>query len=190
MPMQQPAPGGEQPNPHIQDLQHLAPTDSQFTNEEWKLLLEVPVKVGRAIMAVSPSGAVGMSNEIMALRQCFQELIPQSSNSMVQELGQHLQEQSMMSAIWDDAGHAFKDRWDAANVRKTAIAVCQQAVNLLKKVSPQDSQAYKELVYTSAQRIAEAGKEGGFAGIGGQAISEQERVLLKDVANTLGLQRA
>lgn len=190
MPMQQPTPGGDRPNPNIPDLQHLAPADSQFTNEEWKLLLETPVKVGRAMMAVSPSGAVGMSNEIMALRKCFQELIPRSPNPTIREMGKHLQEQSTMSAIWDDAGHAFSDRWDAANVRKTAIATCQQAVSLLKKASAQDAQAYKELVYITAQKVAEAGKEGGFVGIGSEAISEPERVLLKDVANALGLQRA
>lgn len=190
MSTQQPTPGGDRPNPNIPDLQHLAPADSQFTNEEWKQLIEIPVKVGRAMIAVAPSGVIGMSNEVMALRKSFQELIPKSTSPLIKDMGKHLQEQATMSAIWEDAGHVFSDRWDAANVRKTAIAACQQAVNLLKKVSAQDSQAYKDLVYSVAQKVAEAGKEGGFAGFGGEAVSEAERVLLKDVANALGLQRA
>lgn len=190
MPMQQPTPGGEKPGSNIPDLQNLAPANSQFTNEEWKLLIEVPVKVGRAMMAVSPSGAVGMSSEIMALRKSLQELIPKSTSPLIKEMGKNLQEQATMSAMWEDVGHAFRDRWDAANVRQTTIAACQQAVNLLKKAPAQDSQAYKELVHTTAQKVAEAAREGGFAGIGGQAISEPERALLNDIANTLGLQRA
>jgi len=190
MSTQQPAPGEDRPNPNIPDLQHMAPSDSQFTNEEWKLLIEVPVKVGRAMMAVSPSGAIGMVNEIMALRKCFQELIPKSTSPMIREMGRHLQQQATMSALWDDASHVFSDRWDAANVREISIAACQQAVALLKKVSPQDSQMYKEFVYATAQKVAEAGKEGGFMGVKGEAVSEPERILLKELASTLGLQRA
>ena len=87
-------------------------------------------------------------------------------------------------------GTPFGDRWDAANVRQTAIASCQQAVTLLQKISPQDGQAYKDFVYTTALRVAEAAKEGGFMGIGGVAVSAEEKSLLNDISRALGVQHS
>jgi hypothetical protein len=40
---------------------------------------------------------------------------------------------------------------------------------------------------TIAQRTAEAAKEGGFLGIGGTRVSENETVAIRDVARALGV---
>jgi hypothetical protein len=123
------------------------------------------------------------------MRACFKETLQTATNPTLKALYQQLQG-NKLDSLWNSAGYAFRDRWDAANVRQTAIASCQQCMPLLKKVSTEDALAYKEFVYSSAQRVAEAAKEGGVMGFGGQAISEVEQSLLNDISKALELPRA
>ncbi|HEY3992452.1 MAG TPA: hypothetical protein VGM01_06175 [Ktedonobacteraceae bacterium] len=185
--MQQNTPDRERPETNIPNLGQAAPADSPYTNDEWRCLVETPVKIGRAMMAISPSGAIGMTQEIMALRKSMTEGLQAAKQPILVNMRQNLQSQGALETIWEDAGHAFSDRWDAANVRQTAIASCQEAVTLAQKMSPQDAQAYKDFVYTTALKVAQAAKEGGFMGIGGVAVSAEEKSLLNDVSRTLGV---
>lgn len=189
--MQQSTPEREPSEANIPNLSSAIPSGGPYTHEEWKVLAETPAIVCRAMMAVSPSGALGSVREVMAMRNSFTEVLQKTTNPVLQQLSQHLQSQEAAQALWEDAGNIFKDRWDVANVRQTAMNSCQQCVALLKKVSPQDAQAYKEFVYSSAQRVAEASKEGGFLGLGGaKTISEAEQSLLNDISRTLEIARA
>ena len=194
--MQQNTPDKDNPlNPSIPNLSGASPQgessrQSIFTEAEWRTLVEAPVKVGRAIMAVSPSGGIGMAKEVKALRTGLTEAIQESNNPILKELGWHAHMEGGMEALWKNASHAFSDRWDAVNVRKTAVTTCQEAATILKKAPPQDAMAYKECVYSSIQKVALAGKEGGFIGIGGKLISPAEEDLLADVATALDIQRS
>ena len=188
--MQQNTPDRERPETNIPNLSQPAPADSPYTNDEWLCLVETPVKVGRAMMAVSPSGAIGMTQEVMALRKSMTEGLQTAKQPVLVAMRQRVQSKDAMEAIWEDAGHAFSNRWDAANVRQAAITSCQEAIALLKKMSPQDAQAYKDFVYMTALRVAEAAKEGGFMGIGGVAVSAEEKSLLNDISRTLGVQHS
>jgi hypothetical protein len=62
-----------------------------------------------------------------------------------------------------------------------------RAVALVEGRSPEDGQAFKQFLYDTAQKAAEAGKEGGFLGFGGTAVSDLERQALADLASALGL---
>lgn len=188
--MQQNTPERDRPDASIPNLSQAAPVSEPYTNEEWKALIETPVTVSRAIIAVSPSGAVGTSQEVLAMRNSLKDVLQKTSNPLLQTVRQHLQSQENAEAIWRDVQTSFKDRWDAANVRQIALSTCQRCVSLLKKSSAQDAQAYKEFVYTVARKVAEAAKEGGFMGIGGKAISDAEQSLLNDISNTLGIPHA
>ena len=185
----------DQLNPSVPYMGGAAPQgeasrQSVFSDAEWRTLVEVPVRVGRAIMAVSPSGGIGMAKEVKALRTGLTEAIQASNNPILKELGWHAHMEGGMEALWKNVGHAFGDRWDAVNVRKTAVATCQEAATILKKASPQDAAAYKECIYSAVQGVALAGKEGGFVGIGGKVLSQAEEDLLVDVASALNIQRS
>ncbi len=189
--MQPNIPDRDTPATNIPNLSSAIPSGGPYTNEEWKVLAETPVTVCRAMMAISPSGALGSVREVTAMRNSFKEVLQKTTNPMLQKLHQHLQPQESIQALWEDVGRVFKDRWDAASARQTAVTACQQCVTLLKKSSPQDAQAYKEFVYSTAQRVAEASKEGGFLGMGGaKTISDAEQSLLNDISRTLGVSRA
>jgi hypothetical protein len=188
--MQQNTPDRDRLERNIPNLGQAAPADSPYTNDEWLALVEAPVKIGRAMMAVSPSGAIGTTQEMVALRKCYLDAFQNTGNPLLLNMRQHLQNQDTMETLWEDAGHAFSDRWDVANVRQTAIVSCQQAVALLKKIPAQDAQAYKDFLYTSAFKVAQAAKEGGFMGVGGVSVSAEEKSLLNDISRALGLQQS
>ena len=188
--MQQNTPDRERPETSMPNLGQTVPAQGPYTSHEWRLLVETPVKIGRAMMAVSPSGALGMTQEIIALRKCYQDAFENTRNPALLSMRQHLQDQDTLETMWEDAGYAFADKWDAANVRQTAIAACQQAVALLKKMPAQDAQSYKDFIYAAALKVAQAAKEGGFMGVGGVSVSAEEKSLLSDISRSLGLQRS
>lgn len=187
-PPEQEKAGQKPPSPHLG--KEAAPIGGPFTNEEWTILEKTPLQVGRAMMAVAPSGPIGTAKEIFALQTSIRETLQGATTNVLTTLGQQLQGKEMIEALWEEAGYAFLDRWDAANVRATAVKACQQAEALLKKVSPQEAESYKAFVYATAQKVAQASTSGGILGLGGERVSEAERTLLKDVADALELQRA
>jgi hypothetical protein len=52
-------------------------------------------------------------------------------------------------------------------------------------VAPADVDAYKGFVLAVAQTAAEANREGGFAGVGGEEVSEREQAALDEITAIL-----
>lgn len=180
----------QRPETNIPNLGQAAPAGGPYTSDEWKTLLETPVTVCRAIMAVSPSGVVGTSQEVITMRRSLHEVLQQASSPLLQDLRQQVQSRGKAEAFWRDIQQSLKDRQDAAGARQAALVACQHCASLLRNVPVQDGQAYKEFVYTLACRVAEAAREGSMPGAGGQAVTAAEQALLKDLASILGLSRA
>ena len=59
-----------------------------------------------------------------------------------------------------------------------------------EKASAEDVEAYKKFVMDVAQAAAEAQKEGGFIGIGGKQISDNEKAALDEVRAALDQQQS
>jgi hypothetical protein len=69
----------------------------------------------------------------------------------------------------------------ASNERLRAALVV-----LKRKATPDDVDAYKGFVLAVAQTAAEAHREGGFVGIGGEEVSEREQAALDEISALLG----
>ncbi|MFC6618510.1 hypothetical protein [Deinococcus radiophilus] len=54
------------------------------------------------------------------------------------------------------------------------------------KASPEEAQSYRTMLQTVAQRVAEAAKEGGFLGMGGEQINDKERQVLAQLDELMG----
>ena len=65
-----------------------------------------------------------------------------------------------------------------------AIAILKQ------KGSPQDLNAYRQLLIEIADRTANAAKEGSFLGFGGERVSEGERTVIQRISQALEIERA
>jgi hypothetical protein len=76
----------------------------------------------------------------------------------------------------------------AANFRRASFAQVQQAVSLLvAKATPEEVEAYKGMLVTVATTAANAAKEGGFLGFGGERVSADEQGYLDELKGLLSL---
>lgn len=197
--MQNTNPGMDNPeqnavNPgNVDAVQNAASSGTPFTADEWNMLVNTPLKVSTAMMAVSPSGPIGLVKEGMSIGKSIQTLKQQSSVSPVlATLSQRLTE--TLEATRPKGPNALGEMKQSLKnpdaAREEALSSCQQAVEIIRKASPQDANAYKQFVYSFALNIAESVREGGFLGIGGEKVSPPEKKLLDDLTNTLELQRS
>ncbi|HLZ61344.1 MAG TPA: hypothetical protein VKR06_30730, partial [Ktedonosporobacter sp.] len=164
-----------------------------FTAAEWKTLLELPLKVGRAMMVVAPSGPVGLLQEAMAMGKSVQALMGQDvQNPLLKALGGQLKAQ--LEAAQANGQNPFASMSSAGGgdpqaIRQDALTSCQQILTTISKIPQQDANAYKQFILGTAQNVAMAASEGGFLGMGGEQVSAEERSLLNDLAKALGFQQ-
>jgi hypothetical protein len=70
------------------------------------------------------------------------------------------------------------------------LGVIREGLAIVSQRSPADTQAYRDMVMNVAKRSAEAAKEGGFLGIGGTLVSQEEQRTIDEISAALTLQRA
>ena len=76
----------------------------------------------------------------------------------------------------------------AEELRDEGLARIRESVALVEvKATPDEVEAYKNFILAVAKRAAEATKSGGFLGIGGDRVSENEKEALGQLAEALGL---
>jgi hypothetical protein len=191
--MQDITPNRDNPNVNVPNLGSAVPGGLNFLPDEWRTLATAPLQIARAMIAVSPSGPVGVMQESSAMRKGLDELMKQgSTNPLLNAIGQQLK--NIVDTAQASGQHPLGDMTMApqggSQLRQEGLTACQQAISIItRNASPQDATAYKQYLYGLASKVAEAGREGGFLGLfGGQKISDAEQGLLRDLANVLGIQ--
>jgi hypothetical protein len=85
--------------------------------------------------------------------------------------------------------HEQKLEWDGElddkNARVKMLAVLREASAAVKAKSPVDAQSFSDALVTVSRKVAEASKEGGFLGIGGTRVSQQEEHAIAEVGAAL-----
>ncbi|MBW4698788.1 MAG: hypothetical protein KME03_12995 [Aphanocapsa lilacina HA4352-LM1] len=155
---------------------------ADFSAGEWRLLRETPLSIGAAVMvADTASGFFGMLQEGVALAMgaiaCAADF---PDNNIIQSI---LSEEKQLDT---------KPRLDSPEARTQfkaeTIDLCRQSVALLaEKATPQEAEEYRRWLVAIARKVAEAAKEGGFLGIGGQRVSEAEAAYLTQIDTALGV---
>lgn len=167
------------------------PQGTSFTQEEWQTLVHTPLQVSTAMMAIAPSGPIGMVQEAMSIGRSIQTLQQHgSANPLISALSQHVSQtlEAVRSGGPSPLGDVQATLRDPQRARQNALVSCQQTANILRKAAPQDAIVCKQLIYSFALNVAQAAREGGLFGIGGQLVSEPEQAMLRDIASALGFQ--
>ena len=156
-----------------------------FTPAEWTTLLQTPMTAGMAIIS-SDVGITSVPKETAAMmRAILENPIPEGAGELVGALVADMKakaENKEQIAAPDIKGK------DPQAIAAELSANLQNAALLAdSKLSAESAQAYKEWVYSVAQSVAEAGKEGGFLGIGAERVSSQEKTALAALRSDLGL---
>ena len=143
-----------------------------FTPEEWAIIEEAPLLAGARVIAAESGGTL---REGFAIRQVYEAAREMRGES------------ALLDALVEDSPsvdlqHAKEGDPVAASdyALRTALTTLQQ------KLPPEEVDHYKGFVLAVAQTAAEANREGGFAGIGGEEVSEREQAALDEIHALLG----
>lgn len=165
-----------------------------FSEEEWFLLSATPAMIGAAMSSAAPSGVIGTIKEMTAnMRASVQGLSDYPDSELINALLEK-------SANWDEMKDKAKDYQEKAKARLEAaqiksredlqthvLADCSAVAALVdEKCSESEAKAYKEWSVKIADKVANAAKEGGILGFGGERVSAEESELIAKIEAALG----
>jgi|ERR1700752_2576853 len=154
-----------------------------FTAEEWQLILSMPQVASLYLALASPSNPLGLAQEMIASTKGIVETIKTSSgNELLDAVSADIREKVEKRERLEPP---FKTSNDLNQIKAQCLQTCREVAALLSQKAPADAQAYKQWVYQAARNTANAAKEGGVFGIGGEPVSEAETAALKEIASAL-----
>ena len=158
---------------------------ADFTSEEWQLILSMPQVASLYITLASPSNPLGLAQELIASTKGIVEALKTSSgNELMDAVAADIREKVEKRERLEPP---LKTSNDLNQMKAQCLQTTREVAALLSQKAPADAQAYKQWVYQAAQNSANAAKEGGVFGIGGERVSEAETAALKEIAMALDI---
>ena len=159
-----------------------------FAADEWKALREAPQLVSLAIATAGASGIFGTLKEAFSSSAALVEAM-KSENPLLRAVCSREEISEAQQSLRDMAKEL-----KASDLKQTQERIATRALDTLRsaldvlqrKGSPGDYEAYAGFVKALSKRVAEASKEGGFLGFGGERVSEGEKQMLAKLDRALG----
>jgi hypothetical protein len=144
---------------------------SDFTDQEWELVLEAPPAAGLLVITSDRGGSI---RETFSMAKAYTEARQQHGESELLD--------EIVSAKPDvDRTRAHSPE----ELKERSLQHLRDAIALLKgKASEQEVDEYRRFIVGLAQRVAEARKEG-FLGISGERVSDAERSAIDEIESAL-----
>src|SRR5262245_44726376 len=160
---------------------------SNFTPDEWKLLLESVMMAGIAVTAAEPRGLWGLLKESFASGfELVSAKMDLGSNPLIKAVVADFETADGRSITRD----GLKEKLTGSKpneIKAKCIETLRQAGAVVDAKAPGDAAAFKGWLRQISQHVAEASKEGGFLGIGGVAVSDAEKATLTEISSALKL---
>ena len=171
----------------VQELAEEAMADkTNFTKEEWTLLLESPMIAGMAVTAADPSGLWGLLKESFAGGSALAQAASANTNALVKAVVTDFSSSEGRSTARDGLKAKFAAS-QPSDLKMKAIDSLRQVSALLDAKAPDDAASFKAWLRQISQSTAEAATEGGgLFGVGGVQVSEAEKATLTEISNALG----
>jgi len=145
---------------------------ADFTEDEWKLVLEAPPSAGLIVIASDRGGSV---RETFSMAKAYTEARKEHGESQL------LDEIVSAKPEMDHTRYHSPEE-----LKEASLGHIRDAVALLKeKAAPEEVDEYKKFIVALANRVAEARKEG-FLGLSGERVSDDERSAIGEVEAALG----
>jgi hypothetical protein len=140
-------------------------TKADFNADEWSKLVEAPLLAG---MRVSEASGGGKIREAMSIAKVYA----------------HARQDQADSALLDEivgSPPGVSEMAAGDDLSEVVTARLRDALEIVDQKSPEDSDAYRKFIVAVARAAAEAHEEGGFIGIGGRQISDEEAAALNEI---------
>jgi hypothetical protein len=145
---------------------------SDFTEDDWKQVLEAPPAAGLIVIASDRGGSI---RESFSMAKAYTEARKQHGES----------------ELLDDLVNAKPEmdhtRYHSPEeLKEASLKHITDAVELVKsKATPEELDEYKKFIVGLANRVADARKEG-FMGLSGERVSDDERAAIGEIEAALG----
>jgi hypothetical protein len=160
---------------------------SNFTGDEWALLLRSPMNAGMAITAAEPSGLFGLLKESFAGGAALAQVATDANaNPLMKAVVADFQTSAGRTAAHDGLKAEFANS-KPAEIKTKAIDSLRQVAALLTAKAPGDAAAFKSWLRQISQKTAEAASEGGGLFGGGVQVSDAEKATLGEISAALGI---
>jgi len=145
---------------------------AEFTDEEWKVVLQAPPTAGMIVVTAQRGGTF---RESFGMAKAYGEARREHGESQ------------LLDEIASTKPEFDRTRYHSVEeLKEQGLQHVRDAVQLLEaKATPEEVDQYKRFVLTLAQRVAESHKEG-FLGLSGERVSDAERSAVAGIAEALG----
>ncbi|MEM7112719.1 MAG: hypothetical protein AAF614_09810 [Chloroflexota bacterium] len=169
--------------------------NDNFSEGEWFLVSSLPSMIGAAVATAGKSGFFGTMKEMMASARGMMEAQSEyANNGLIQAIVSQSGDKEDVKARAEKYQQMAMDKMKEAGVQtpeqlaQIVLEDCYTVSDLLaERVSMDEAAEYKTWSMSVGQKVAEAAKEGGFLGFGGERVSDSEETLLADVAAALNV---
>lgn len=146
---------------------------AEFNAEEWSTVLQGPAIAALRVITAERGGTI---RETYQMGKAYAEERQNHDNS------------ELLDAIVAEQPQVKPGEYtDPVEIETAGMEKLRDAVAILERAGTSiEVDDYKRFAYAMADRVARAHKEGGFLGIGGKEVSEDERAALDQIAQTLG----
>ena len=158
----------------------------KFAAEDWNRLIEAPMLAGFAVTAADPGGLIGAVQECAAIAGSLKSTMNNGDKgSLAHAIAEAYTTSEGRNAATDGIKALVRGK-RPAEASQAAVARLGEIFALVKRTMPDQAAAFREFLITTATKTAEASKEGGFLGFGGEKISAAEHKTLADLNAALG----
>lgn len=155
-----------------------------FSEGEWNQLLKASEMTAFYISLASPSGAMGILKEMMAAtNEVIAAIRKSSGNSLVDELAADIKQRIDQGVRLESPVLAGS----ADDAREQCLQYFRDLSALVNAKASEEADGFKKWLLEVAHQSAEAAREGGFLGIGGEKVNEAEQTALNELARILGV---
>ncbi|MDQ3722686.1 MAG: hypothetical protein M3376_06385 [Actinomycetota bacterium] len=141
---------------------------AEFNAEEWSVVVGAPLLSAIMVVAADRGGSV---RESVAGARAYGEAREQHAGEF------------MSALLATPPAAATKQPVKREELHAEAIAGLREAIAILERVGTEDEVVeFKRFVFSLAEGVAHAHREGGFLGIGGTEVSAQEQAALDEIA--------
>ena len=157
-------------------------TITNFTTEEQNLMREIIPLTGFAVAVAGNSGIIGTFKEAAATARGLGEAAAKyPQNELIQSLLKDFSQTRPTMPKYNPLEAGVQEK-----IKTDVLEKCRQVVAVLtQKATPQEVSEFKQWILAVSESVANAAKEGGFLGIGGERVSAAEKAVLNDLQAVL-----
>lgn len=144
---------------------------ADFTDEEWKVLLEAPPSAGLIVVASDRGGSI---KESFSMAKAYTEA-----------RGQH-GESELLDEIVSTKPEMDRTRSSSVEeLKQHNLDNLREAMDLMKaKATEREAEDYRRFIVGLAEKVADARREG-FLGLSGERVSDAERAAITEIEAAL-----